>query len=661
MSSGKQIKQTSIVPAPEGVTEGSVVATNLLVHLANLALVLESPAPLVDWALTEVPSLVTCDLGGIVLTRIDAARLSTFAKNGVSSDLISAFHQRTKEEVEKKIPDIPLVWEELPVLQIQQASPQETPPGSTLQSFASIEMVARGETIGYLVVGNAVSNAFPRFRINILSAFAKQLALGLRSLLDKALIQEQARLLDYEKKQIAAIVGGMREGMILLGENDKVLAINTAAEDMVGIDRKRPRFADRFIMEKLIGVGEEVKSVERDIQLEYPQKMTLRISRTPILDSTRKPMGCAILITDITREAEVSQMKTDFVSAVSHELRTPLTSMREALSIMQEGLVGPVTEKQQRCLTVSLEDVDRLSRIVNDLLSLSRIESGKVKMKRTACSLKDLVDHSIVILAPQAKTLGIQVTEQIPPDLPPLFADPDQVIQVLVNYIGNALKYAKTHAVVTSRIIPEEDGGGGEHVQVTVTDDGPGISKADQSKLFQKFSQLDQGLSRKPGGTGLGLVICKEIVTRHHGCVWVESEPNQGASFCFSIPLFTTDSTYLDLIQQEVDRARESQRSLSILRITPSIEAMGTEGGRLLSYLERHCRDGLFRKEDLFLTYQGRCLLVVAPMTHNEMEAAAERVHLSARLKFDHRIVTYPEDTTKSDVLFKMIIGDPNP
>jgi signal transduction histidine kinase len=223
-------------------------------------------------------------------------------------------------------------------------------------------------------------------------------------------------------------------------------------------------------------------------------------------------------------------MKDAFISTVSHELRTPLTVIREVIAQMEEGILGPTTEKQERFLKHVLESVDRLGLIINDLLDVSKIEAGKMQLYMEDFDLTKVACGTLELFQPVASKKGIEL--KLPDTKKPIriHADRDKVIQMLNNLIGNALKFTK-QGHVGLRIVKNHGS-----VECSVYDTGRGIAEEDLKDVFNKFQQFGYREGAGEKGTGLGLAICKGIVELHHGSIRVESRLNEGTAFTFSIP-----------------------------------------------------------------------------------------------------------------------------
>jgi signal transduction histidine kinase len=231
---------------------------------------------------------------------------------------------------------------------------------------------------------------------------------------------------------------------------------------------------------------------------------------------------------------EITRMKSEFLSITSHELRTPLTPMKAQLQMILEGYVGELNDSQKKSLEVVLRNITRLSKLIDDILDLSRIEAGRMKLAFEPMDINGIVKEAIIMLNSSATNKDIKISTKLA-DLPDIVGDPERIGQVIGNLLNNAIKFSKR----SSRVIIETkclDIAGKENILFSITDYGIGISKADQKKLFKPFSQIDTSLGREQAGTGLGLAIVRGIINAHNGKVWVESESGSGTIFYFTIP-----------------------------------------------------------------------------------------------------------------------------
>jgi len=225
---------------------------------------------------------------------------------------------------------------------------------------------------------------------------------------------------------------------------------------------------------------------------------------------------------------KLDALKTQFVSNVSHEFRSPLAIIREALALISDGTLGDVEPKQRNMLDISIETVERLSRLVNDMLDIARIESGKVELKKESVDIVFLTDEIIKAYAVTMSKRGITVAKEYTIENGVIEADRDKISEVFINILHNAIKYTPDAGVI--RVVID---GSDARVRVAITDSGPGIPEEYLDSIFDKFVRIT---SEKQEGTGLGLPIANDIVRLHKGSMAVASKPDQGATFSFTLP-----------------------------------------------------------------------------------------------------------------------------
>ena len=238
------------------------------------------------------------------------------------------------------------------------------------------------------------------------------------------------------------------------------------------------------------------------------------------------------LSTTLNELKEVSKRKTDFVSAVSHELRTPLTSIKGYASILLSEKLGAIPQQVKERLEKINKHSDELTHLVNDLLDIARIESGKFEMKLAPLAIASVVDATIDLLSPQLKERAISAHTNIPKELSLALADKIQISRVFINLIGNAIKFVPEQTGTVSITAFES----ADMLQINITDNGIGMSQADTEHIFDEFYRVDNIINQKVKGTGLGLTLVKNIIHAHNGKIWVESRINQGSTFSFTLP-----------------------------------------------------------------------------------------------------------------------------
>ncbi|MGD0011463.1 MAG: PAS domain S-box protein [Terriglobia bacterium] len=261
---------------------------------------------------------------------------------------------------------------------------------------------------------------------------------------------------------------------------------------------------------------------------------------------------------DVTARLEIEKMKDEFVSTVSHELRTPLTSIRGALGLLTAGVLSAEPAKARRMLEIAVANTDRLIRLINDILDIERIESGRVKLEKRSCNAASLMVQAMDSVREVANRAGVKL--ELFPTSGSVLADPDRVVQTLTNLVGNAIKFSPPSSTVTLRATRRQD-----EMLFEVKDQGRGIPADKLGVIFERFQQVDASDGREKGGTGLGLAICRSIVDQHGGRIWVESELGQGSSFYFTLPLLK------EQVETPFPETSPSQRTVLICDDDPSI------------------------------------------------------------------------------------------
>ena len=315
---------------------------------------------------------------------------------------------------------------------------------------------------------------------------------------------------------------------------------------------------------------------------------------------------------------EADRLKSQFLANMSHELRTPLNSIIGFSRVILKGIDGPISELQQQDLLAIHNSGQHLLGLINDILDLSRIEAGKMELTFDEVHLPELITSVMSTAVGLVKDKAIQLQREIPADLPTVRADAMRVRQVLLNLLSNASKFTDEGTITVSTMLAENPSGHAEII-IKVTDTGPGISKEDQKKLFQPFSQVDASATRKTGGSGLGLSISNHLVQLHGGRMGVESEVGEGSTFYFSLPTFhdqnrqksTSDNRIILAIDDdpqvislyerylkpqgyevvalhEPSRAVERAQQLKPFAITLDIMMPGYDGWRVLNDLKSH-------------------------------------------------------------------------
>jgi PAS domain S-box-containing protein len=391
-------------------------------------------------------------------------------------------------------------------------------------------LVARGRTLGAISLGTIAGQ--PRFDESDLE-MATELARRISLALDNARLFAEAQ----ERAHAAEALEYVDDGVILVDEAGLVRLWNPTAA--MSLRRPAVEAVGRPIAELLVdwaslqsripvasepqaGGASRAQTLPVDVQGE---------ERWLSISAVRFPGGTVYAFRDVTDERAVEQMKTDFVSTVSHELRTPLAAIYGAAVTLRRQDVTVEEPQRDRLLEVISSESDRLARIVNDILWASRLESGRMSIAIERCDAAAIATEVAGVARARAPE-GVEVAVSASRGLPPVAADPDKLRQILTNLIDNAIKYSPDGG----RVEVEINRSGGR-VRFRVADQGLGIPPAEQDRIFEKFFRLDPNLTRGVGGTGLGLYISRELVTRMNGRIWVDSDGRSGSSFFLELPI----------------------------------------------------------------------------------------------------------------------------
>ncbi len=227
------------------------------------------------------------------------------------------------------------------------------------------------------------------------------------------------------------------------------------------------------------------------------------------------------------------EMQKEFTSTVSHELRTPLASIKMAIDLISRETVGTINDQQKDILGRAKQETDRLKRLIDDILDLTKIEAGKVKMSFMMNDIHKVITQVVDAQMDVAQNRGLYIKTKLDPKVPQVPFDSDRIVQVLNNLLSNAIKFTKNGGIT----VETWDKSSENHILISIVDTGKGIADDDLPKLFQKFQQIESAHEVEEGGTGLGLAICREIILRHGGRIWAESKLGTGATFNFKLPI----------------------------------------------------------------------------------------------------------------------------
>lgn len=429
------------------------------------------------------------------------------------------------------------------------------PPRSAL----AVPLTAGEDVLGVLFLYHDQIGYFDESHLTLVTAAASQVASAISNAELYRLITDQAERLGTmlrqqreEASRNEAILRSITDGVLVNDTEGRVILMNAAAERILearaaaalGQDVRnffgaaepegRER-AVRAVNEMLAPAGGgEPRSTQT--QLEISGRI-ISTTIAPVLTERRELLGLVTVLRDITREVQADRAKSEFVSTVSHELRTPMTAIKGYTDLLALGAVGELNEAQERFLRIIQENANRLTALINDLLDISRIETGRIELSLGPVSIPELVQSVANSMRTQAEEKHLDLAYQVAEDIPAILGDKDRLTQVLMNLVGNAILYTDAGGRVEIRAERLDDA-----LAVSVADTGIGIPPEDISKIFERFFRGESERIQQCQGTGLGLPIVKSFVEMHGGRIWVESEVGKGSTFTFTLPLRRPDT-----------------------------------------------------------------------------------------------------------------------
>ena len=346
-----------------------------------------------------------------------------------------------------------------------------------------------------------------------------------------------------EKDYLQTILKGMTEGVLVVDGRGRILMVNDALRRLLSLSKD---VSDKMPLEiirnaelegairKAIQDGE---NIALELDLNKSGEKTIEVNVVSILPSSKRMdedsegiRGAIAVFHDITRLKQLEKIRQDFVANVSHELRTPLTTIKGYAETLLDGALKE--DQAFQFVQVIKRHTDRLTKIVEDLLMLSRIETKEFQLKMEAIPLRDFIDDVVEFVKEPAEKKKVSLSRSEIPSSLAVQADRDYLEQILINLLDNAVKYTPEGGKVIVSAIEKDS----KEIQFSVEDNGIGIPKEDLSRIFERFYRVDKGRSKELGGTGLGLSIVKHLVQAHGGRVWVESQPGKGSTFYFTLP-----------------------------------------------------------------------------------------------------------------------------
>lgn len=428
------------------------------------------------------------------------------------------------------------------------------------RSALAVPLMIGAEALGTMLLFHHQAAHFSPEHLDLVQAAGNQVAVAVNNAELYRLIRDQAEDLgvmlrnqQVETSRSKAILEAVADGVLVTDSDKRVTLFNPSAEEILGLDRIQVQGKS---LENFIGLfGRAARSWMQTIDAwsqdpetaqnseTYAEQITLENGRVVAVRLSPVSMrndflGTVSIFQDITHQVEVDRLKSEFVATVSHELRTPMTSIKGYVEVLLMGAAGDLNEQQTRFLEVVKENTDRLTVLVNDLLDISRIESGRIVLSRQALDIQEIIDQAMMDLSLRSREdeKPVIVIKEIDPGLPRVYGDLERVLQILANLLDNAYHYNTAEGQIIIRASSL-----GRQVQIDVIDTGVGIPPDEQSRVFERFYRGESPLILGVSGTGLGLSIVQSLVAMHGGEIWLESSGvlGEGSKFSFTLPAYT--------------------------------------------------------------------------------------------------------------------------
>jgi len=437
----------------------------------------------------------------------------------------------------------------------------ENVPGTEKRrSLLGAPLIANDEVLGCIFFNSNTEAAFSEEHLKLVEAAANQVAASINNAELYRLIRDQAERLGVmlrsqqtEAAKSQAILESVADGVMVSDQSGEIILFNAAAEGVLNLRREQVLGRPASELSGLYGPGaqnwEDIfhewqgdprayagQFLSEQIELD---ERVVQVHVSPVLHGNEH-LGLVSVFRDITREVMADRVKSEFVARVSHELRTPMTSIKGYADLLLLGAAGEITPEQRRFLETVKSNADRLSLLVNDLLDISRIEQGQIELDMQEIDLSHLVEGVLATFVERREEEGrsIDLRLEIPDEMPAIQADQERMVQILSNLMSNAYSYTHDDGYVLLRVMPNADG-----VQIDVEDNGIGIPKEDQARVFERFFRGENHpIVFKTAGTGLGLSIVQQLVHMHNGDIWFESEVGHGSTFSIRLP-YTVESS----------------------------------------------------------------------------------------------------------------------
>ncbi len=446
---------------------------------------------------------------------------------------------------------------------------------------------ANGQFHGMLILASARPEGFDERQRRLIQSATDQVAAAVGNAEIYRFLNDQARELGQmlrqqqeEASKSQAMLASIADGVVVNDTAGKIILVNPAAERILGVSASKLMGEDPRSLFELFAAGEREVALEAMTALlagpgaqsvigadEFATQATLETkdrvvsaNLAPVQSRQGEFLGIVTVFRDITKEFEADRAKSEFVSTVSHELRTPMTAIKGYTDLLASQMGGQFSQEQRKFLNIIKNNTDRLTALINDLLDISRVESGRVRFEPRMIQAGDIVQDVVEVLRGQAEAKGHSLTCTVPDDLPVILADADRLTQVLTNLVSNAIHYTPPDGQIRVDVYGVTDA-----LRIDVSDNGVGIPREELPRIFERFYRGDHPMVQESRGTGLGLPIAKMFVEMHGGRMWVESEAGQGSTFTVLLPLPMEEQPDQDLARSWFETAAQLDKPTILL------------------------------------------------------------------------------------------------
>ncbi len=472
-------------------------------------------------------------------------------------------------------------------------------------------------------------------KLSDLSSKLKALESGIDELLVKPFSIEELNLriksmlrmksyydaLKLEQERFKNIIFKMKDGIIFIDNKTKDVIINDVARKILGFKENEYISFEKIknppnLNEQFFPLDYFIKSkslnLTKDIYIEYPIPLYLTIDFNKALLNGEKILGIIINIRDKTEKEKLAHLQNEFISLASHELRTPVTTIKNALDILIKKNVGTWTENQAKFLKIAYQNTNRLKNLVNNILEMSRLQAGRLRLKFEKINLNELLSSLIYSLNLEGELRKQNLIFEPEFNLPYIIGDKTRLEEIVYNLMSNAIKFTPENGTITvktmvdSTINPKK-------VILQVSDTGRGIPKKDLPKIFNKFYQVETSGTASIKGSGLGLAIVKTLVEAHQGDIKVESKVGKGTTFLIEFPIFSPTLMIKLALRQEIEIAKRLYRPVSLILIRPS-------NPKDIKILLNGAKNTIFRKTDQVLVDESTNIIGIILVDNEEKD-----------------------------------------